>query len=114
MNATVGDMNHDEGNENENDEHTFHQNGGDNLSKDWVIMDNQSTLDQFVNADYLTGIHAVANPMFGKFPVWFNPNGIANVLSLKTITDHSLVTYNSEDRGGIFTVHILKGNIIFI
>ena len=51
--------------------------------------------------------------MFGNFSIWYNP-GIANVLSLKTITDHYLVTYNSNDRGGVFTVHTPKGNIEFI
>ena len=63
LNATDGDKVNDDGNENESDEHIFHQTSGDNLSKDWVLLDNQSTLNQFVNADYLTGIHTVANPI---------------------------------------------------
>ena len=105
---------HDDYNYNDSEEHIFHKIGGNNLSKHLVLLDNQSTFDQFVNASYLTNIHSVTTPImvycnafststkqkgvFGKFPVWSNPNGIANVLSLKTITDHYLVTYNSKDR----------------
>ena len=52
--------------------------------------------------------------MFGNFPVWYDPNEIVNVLSLKTIKDHYLVTYNSYDRGVDFTVHMSNGTIKFI
>ena len=118
MNASVGSMDHDGGSENENDEHIFHLKIGDNLGKDWVLLHNQSTLSQYFNADHLTRIHTIANPitvysnaiststnqkgMFGSFSVWFNSNGIANVPSLKTIMDHYLVIYNSIDIGGVF------------
>ena len=47
LNATVGGEVHDEGNENESDKHIFHQIGGDNLIKDKVLLDNQSTLNPF-------------------------------------------------------------------
>ena len=52
--------------------------------------------------------------MFGNFSIWYNLQGIANVLSLKMFTDHYLVTYSSNDSGGVFTVHTPKGNIEFI
>ena len=35
--------------------------------------------------------------MFEKFHMWYNPNGIANVISLKTMTEHYHVTYDSDD-----------------
>ena len=43
---------------------------------------------------------------FFKFSVWYNPKGIVNVLSLKTITSQYEVAYNSNDRDGMFVVHI--------
>ena len=130
MNATVGDEDNGQDKESMNDEHIFPQTGGGDLSKDWVLLSNKSNLDQFVNPKYLTNIHTVKQPimvycnaglttsnqkgMFGNFSVWYNPQGIANILSLKTVTNHYLVTYNSSDRGGVFTIHTPKGNIEFI
>ena len=63
MNATVDDIEFEVGSENEHVENIFHQNVGNTLSKHWVLIDNQSTLDQFVNAEYLTGIHTVLTPI---------------------------------------------------
>ena len=130
MNTTVDDENNDVDNEGVRDEHIFHQTSGGDLSKDCVLLNNQSTLDQFVNPRYLTNIHTVKKPimvycnagstttnqkgMLCNFSIWYNLQGIANILSLKTVTDHYLVTYNSNDRSGVFTVHTPKGNIEFI
>ena len=50
---------------------------------------------------------------FGKFTVWYNLEGIANVILLKTSTEHYQVTYDSDIKGGAFTVHTKKGNIYF-
>ena len=63
MNATVDDMECDVRRDNDNDAHIFHQDVGDNLSKHWVLLDNQSTLDPFVNANYLMGILTVHTPI---------------------------------------------------
>ena len=63
MNATVGDIKLDVGSDNDHDEHICHHNVGDNLNKHLVLLDNQSTLDQFVNTEYLTGIHTFLIPI---------------------------------------------------
>ena len=43
--------------------------------------------------------------------VYHNPNGIANVLSLKSVAEKHRVTYNSWDRNGVFKVHT-KGGVV--
>ena len=38
-------------------------------------------------------------------PVWYNPMGIANILSLGLVQNNHLVTYNSQDVNEVF-IHI--------
>ena len=52
--------------------------------------------------------------MFGKVKVWNNTLEIANIISLKTIKSMFRVTYDSKDRGGVFTVQMEKGKTEFI
>ena len=40
-------------------EHIFHQNVSRVLSNIWLLVDNQSTVDQCVNPKYITKIHIV-------------------------------------------------------
>ena len=42
--------------EREVEEHIFHQVATSVLRKEWLLLDNQSMVDQFVNAKYLTNI----------------------------------------------------------
>ena len=42
---------------------------------------------------------------FGEIEVWYHPNGITNILSLKTLKKRHHVTYDSSDRDGVFKVH---------
>ena len=51
--------------------------------------------------------------MFGSMQVWYNQAEIANVVSLKMVKNMFRVIYNSDDRGGVFTVHTDKGTIEF-
>ena len=52
--------------------------------------------------------------MSGSIKVWDNPAGIANIISLKMVKSMLRVTYNSNDRGVVFIVHIHKGIMEFV
>ncbi len=41
----------------------------------------------------------------GQLTVHHNPNSIANVLSLKAVTEKHRITYDSWDQNGVFKVH---------
>jgi hypothetical protein len=91
------------------------------VSKNWVLPDSQSTVDQIANPAFLSNIRKAKRPTtihcnagssysslegeFGTLTVKHNPKGIANVLSLHQAKDRHRVTYNSWDRGGVFQVH---------
>jgi hypothetical protein len=49
----------------------------------------------------------------GGMTVYHNPNGIANVLSLKSVAEKHRVTYDSWDRNGVFKVHTKDGVVEF-
>ena len=100
------------------------------LSKDWLLFDSQSTKDQFINAKYFTDISHFEQPMtaysnsgsiktnqkgmFGTLRISYNPDMIANVISLKTRSAHYKVTYSSKDHGGMFIVNTLNGMMEFM
>jgi hypothetical protein len=114
---------------------TFHQESDvalkvkeDRVPSSWILLNNQSTVDVFHNADLLknicTGdghmdIHCSAGVtstnLLGDLPgygqVWYHPNGIANILSLKRVkTRGHRVTYDSS-KGNEFHVHKADGTI---
>lgn len=80
----------------------------------WILLDNQSTINLFVNGSMLQDIHSCGEtlqvhstagvistdlqgtlPGFG--PVWFVPNGIANIMSLSLMSQIAHVQFDSED-----------------
>jgi len=82
------------------------------IPKTWVLLDNQSTVDVFYNGGLLTNIRTVAHGMRinshggssvthqqGDLPgygtVWYDPQGIANILSLSNVKQKFRVTYDS-------------------
>jgi hypothetical protein len=92
----------------------FHQPNG-RVPYDWILLDNQSTLKKFSNKNLLTNIRPTKNRvmhircnagvtwtnMIGdlmgyKGEVWYNPNGIANILSLADVKTFYRVTYDSK------------------
>lgn len=100
-------------------------NGDGKVSKDWILLDNQSTVDVFYNRKLLrnirkanTGMEIHCNAgttttrMIGDLPgygtVWFHPEGISNILSLSRVSKKYRVTFDSTN-GNVFIVHKENG-----
>ena len=87
------------------------------IDENWYLLDHQSTCNAFVNEKYLSNIrdapdgkylrvHCNAGlthtnkigDLLGYYDtVWYNPKGIANILSLGLFQKNHPVTYNSQD-----------------
>jgi hypothetical protein len=92
----------------------------------WILLDNQSTVNVFHNGDLLDNIRqangfmdihcnaaVTSTNLVGDLPgygeVWYNPNGIANILSLSRDEKQGFrVTFNSS-HGNEFHVHKPNG-----
>ena len=96
------------------------QHGG-RLPPEWILLDNQSTMDVFTNRRLLKNICRAKKNMFihctagvaktnlvGDLPgygtVWYHFDGIANILSLSKVKEKYRVTYDS-DNNNQFIVH---------
>ena len=93
----------------------------------YVLLDSDSTVSIFCNADLLTDIHEVDQPLYletngGGYQVstqmgtikdfgtvWYNPNSIANILSLAQVRLVRRVTMDTADSPA-FHVHKLDGS----
>jgi len=116
----------DEDEDNEDNEFLFYTNpckhSSDIVSRNWVLLDNQSTVDVFQNKELLTNvrdsgrvlnIHCNAGvaltSLMGYLPgygeVWLYEGGITNILSLSRVKKRYRVTYDSEN-GNKFVVHL--------
>ena len=101
------------------------------VNEKWILLDSQSTVNQVSNPTMLTSmIRKAKNPstihcnagstrsmfegeLFGKMTVMHDPHGIAHVLSLNDMKKRHRVTYDSDDRGGVFQVHTEQGIVEF-
>ena len=99
---------------------------GGRLPMEWVLLDNQSTIDVFVNRRLLSNIRRINQYMYihctagvtrtnlvGELPgygtVWFHPDGIANILSLSRVKTKYRITFDS-DANNEFIVHKPDGS----
>ena len=100
------------------------------INKDYVLLDSQLTVNLFSNPSHVTNICPANMPIrvhcnkgtmvtdkqadFGGNNVYFNANGIANVLSLFQLSKKYHITYDSHDRDGVFRVFTDAGVVEFI
>ena len=98
------------------------------IPKEWILLDNQSTIDVFTNGTLLRNIRQGHHTMkihstggvchtdlVGDLPgygtVWYHPNGIANILSLARLRKKGYrITYSSEE-GNVFNVIKKDGSV---
>jgi hypothetical protein len=96
------------------------------LPKSWVLLDNQSTVNIFYNKALLRDIMVTNHCMrvccnvgwmvtnkIRRFPgypgeVWYNPDGIANIISLIDVEKYFHVRYDSEQEQGISSSSLSK------
>ncbi len=98
-------------------------------NKNFLLLDNQSTVNQIANPNLLKSIRKSSKPItvhcnagvtttdlkgeLGEMTVHQNPNSIADMLTLKSVAQKHRVTYNNWDHGGAFKVHTQNGVVEF-
>ena len=95
------------------------------IDENWCLLDNQLTCNAFINGKHLSNIRDTPDGQYLRVhcnvglthtnnigdlpgysdPVWYNPKGISNILSLGLVRKNRPVTYNSQD-GNEFVIHI--------
>jgi hypothetical protein len=99
----------------------MHHQQGTQISRNWILLDNQSTVNVFCNGGMLENIRMIDKTMniscnagvtrtswVGDLPgygqVWYHKKGIANILSLSKVEEKYRITYDSEKKKQ-FVVH---------
>jgi hypothetical protein len=99
------------------------------LKRNYLYLGTCTTNDQMVNPDYLSGVHKAENSLalrtnagtcvsreqgyLGPHLFWLDTNGIANVVSLKTLERSYTMRYDSDKNDGAFVFETPRGNVIF-
>ena len=98
------------------------------IDHEWILLDSQSTISVFNNRDMLTNVRrsphvlrAITNgghqdsTMVDNFPnlgeVWYNPESIANILSLVDVSKVCWVTMDTTEERAM-CVHRLDGSVM--
>ena len=94
-------------------------NGQHNLPSSSILLDSCSTANLIMNKPLLHDIHTVDTSInihcntgkvtinqqgyLGDYltPVWYNPKGIANILSMQDVAKHYCLTMDTNEDGGI-------------
>lgn len=100
-----------------------------NIPDTWILADSCSSVDIMSSRELLHDIHNVDAPLtlhcnagtvtisqqgyLGDYPepVWYHPEGIANILSLRNITRHYRVTLDSKSNNAL-RLHQDDGSVI--
>ena len=111
-----------------NGESFISSNGPSSLPDTWLLIDSCSTVDIISSSNLLHGIHRVSPPIrircnagittlnqmgyLGDYPhpVWFNPDGGANIMSMYNITQQYHLSMDSQDANAIL-MHHNDGNV---
>ena len=107
-------------------------NGRHNLPSSWLLLDSCSTTNLITNKALLHDIHTVDTSIriccnagtitmnqqgyLGDYPtpVWYNPKGIANILSMQDVAKHYCLIMDTNEDEGICLHHQGTSPIIFM
>jgi hypothetical protein len=99
------------------------------IPKTWILLDNQSIVNVFCNAELLTDIREVdimltihsnagssdtrwMGTLRGFGDVWFDPNGIANIVSLGDAEDRGFgITYDTRNGSAFYLTNPTTGTV---
>ena len=102
------------------------------ISKSWIVLDIQSTVNCFCEEKYLDNICQVESTAlircnggvqkinwmrdFRGFPepVWLDKGGIANIIYLKRVKKYFKILYDSDDGNGFVVIHRVNGSFLHL